>query len=385
MAIPAVSLTASGTTLQLTPTDDRPFFDEITRSVVVPLASDQDEFRFAAVRSTVWRIDGAARIARSGWALSVATLDPNALGEADNAGTAWIELDTPLALEWKGLPQPVKAPKTVLSRRAGEDARLVHAQPGGRPLRAPALERSRRQPAAAIDPRVRKPRRLGRRPHQPAGSGCGDLQRPRHRPFRSAARRRRRTARDPHADRLVRGRRAGDRHHRRRHRPRSQGADAVRTIAFALENAFIKARSPVWLHLTGPLNAAGIERGLLLLRFPFRFVLPTLPDPYASSIDVPVRTDVDIGWASASVVWPNLDAASLGFNVLPAEAQQGALTTFNTQLVAGRGTAPTVPVLLDVSSNADQFGVAIPPAIAHRLVAAGARACRSSPRRGTSR
>ncbi len=132
-------------------------------------------------------------------------------------------------------------------------------------------------------------------------------------------------------------------------------------VAFALENAFIKARSPVWLHLSGPLNAAGIERGLLLLRFPFRFVLPTLPDPYASSIDVPVRSDVDIGWASASVVWPNLDAASLGFNVLPAEAQQGALTTFNTQLVAGRGTAPTVPVLLDVSSNADQFGVAIPP------------------------
>ena len=62
------------------------------------------------------------------------------------------------------------------------------------------------------------------------------------------------------------------------------------------------------------------------------------------------------------MVWPNLDAASLGFNVLPAEAQQGALTTFNTQLVAGRGTAPALPVLLDVSSNADQFGVAIPPA-----------------------
>jgi hypothetical protein len=360
VAIPAISLTAYGTSLQLTPTDDRPFFDEVTRSVVVPLAADEDEFRFASVRSTVWKIDGAARIARSGWALSVATIDPNAVGEADNAGAAWVELDTPLALEWKGLPKPVKAPKTVLTVAPAKTlvwstlnpadvrfALLLWNEAAGSPQRRSTLEFE--SIAGSVVVHISQPDLDGVIFN---GRAIGHFDRP------LAADGGRLAIRMPTAwyavaematDTIV-GVIGND--------PKAQTRPHV---AFALENAFIKARSPAWLHLSGPLNAAGIERGLLLLRFPFRFVLPTLPDPYASSVDVPVRTDVDSGWASASVVWPNLDAASLGFNVLPAEAQ-GALTTFNTQLVAGRGTAPTLPVLLDVSSNADQFGVAIPPA-----------------------
>ena len=363
VAIPAISLTAYGATLQLTATDDRPFFDEITRSVVVPLAADENEFRFASVRSKVWKADGAARIARSGWALSVATLDPNALGEADNAGAAWVELDTPLVLEWKGLPKPVNAPKTVLTVAPSKtlvwstlnpaDVRFVLQlwnEVTDSPQRRSTLEFE--SLAGSVVVHISQP-------DLDAvifnGRAIGHLDRP------LAADGGRLAIRMPtcwyavaemSTDTIV-GVIGND--------PKAQSRPHT---AFALENAFIKARSPVWLHLSGPLNAAGIERGLLLLRFPFRFVLPTLPDPYASSIDVPVRSDVDMGWASASVVWPNLDAASLGFSVLPAETQQGALTTFNTfntHAVAGRGAMPSVPVLLDVFSNADQFGVAIPP------------------------
>ena len=272
----------------------------------------------------------------------------------------WIELDTPLAIEWKGLPQPVKAPKTVLSVAPAKTlvwstlnpadvrfALLLWNEAAGSPQRQSTLEFE--SLAGSVVVHISQPDLEAVIFN---GRAIGHFDRP------LAADGGRLAIRMPTAWYAVAELATDTIVGVIGHDPKAQTRPHV---AFALENAFIKARSPVWLHLTGPLNAAGIERGLLLLRFPFRFVLPTLPDPYASSIDVPVRTDVDIGWASASVVWPNLDAASLGFTVLPAEAQQGALTTFNTQLVAGRGTAPTVPVLLDVSSNANQFGVAIPP------------------------
>src|SRR5262249_53079117 len=44
-------------------------------------------------------------------------------------------------------------------------------------------------------------------------------------------------------------------------------------ISFAIENAFLKSRPPVWLYAVGVLVEQRLDAGLLLLRFPLRVLL----------------------------------------------------------------------------------------------------------------
>ena len=135
-------------------------------------------------------------------------------------------------------------------------------------------------------------------------------------------------------------------------------------IAFALENALVKTRPPVWLLVFGGALAGDqLQSGAATLFEPYRAIVPTLPDPYAANFDFERRQDVDAGWAAATVTWAAPPAATLAF-----AAQGGQGTILSAQgaaasptLFATRDSAPQPGfVLLDVSSNADQFGVAIP-------------------------
>jgi len=364
IVVPAARATVYGQSLAVSRNDEPPFFDEQTRSIVVPFTPPVADFGFATVRSRVWGITGTSKIGQSGWALAVAAGDPNGLGEADSAGSLWLSLDAPLAVTWRGLPVPARARRTVLSMTPGTIVVWTTVAAGavtqelrfwsedGEARRRSSFELE--STAGSIVLHVSQPGMDG---VLFTARGVGHLDRP--------------VAAD--------GGRLGI------HMPVCRfgildtptgtigtvlaNDDAAPTsphIAFALENAFIKARPPAWLQASGPLTEDGFQSGRVLLRFRFRFVLPTLPDPYASSFEVPVQRDTEIGWATASVSWSDPDTATLAFTVLPAPASSEGMVGFVDPgrpglAASARRGSDSIPVLLDVSSNADQFGVAIPP------------------------
>ena len=100
--------------------------------------------------------------------------------------------------------------------------------------------------------------------------------------------------------------------------------------------------------------------------FGLQFVLPTLPDPYAANVDIPIKRVIDVGTVGsmlASVRWTSGNAPVLGFD-LPKNAM--AVTTplqssaaISQPTLAGAAIVQQPPgiVLLDLSTNVDQFGV----------------------------
>jgi hypothetical protein len=72
----------------------------------------------ATVRSPYAALAGSADVARGGWALSVATIDVSAPGEADGAGSLAVLAGAGLTLGWRGLrdgPASLAAPWVVLA------------------------------------------------------------------------------------------------------------------------------------------------------------------------------------------------------------------------------------------------------------------------------
>ena len=66
-------------------------------------------------------------------------------------------------------------------------------------------------------------------------------------------------------------------------------------IGFALENAFLKTRPPVWLTVFGgTLNGDQLESGFATLYQPSRAVIPTFPDPYAANFEPSTRQDLTL-------------------------------------------------------------------------------------------
>ncbi|MEI8196433.1 MAG: hypothetical protein WCI73_11030, partial [Phycisphaerae bacterium] len=119
-----------------------------------------------------------------------------------------------------------------------------------------------------------------------------------------------------------------------------------RVEVFAIENALLRTSGIVWLWGMMALNGAEAQAGLLIAGQVLTDLMPTLPDPYASSDDPlthqspPSGLLTEIGWADATSV-------GLGFTLLPPTANQDTL-------------APPPVLLLDVSGRADQLGVFIP-------------------------
>jgi hypothetical protein len=178
-------------------------------------------------------------------------------------------------------------------------------------------------------------------------------------------------------------------------------------IGLVLRNLFLKTTPPLGFYLFGPAATSGpalaIDAGLVLVTFRRLLALPTLPDPYASSFDFEaVGRTISIAAAAtvtpapdlaAIVTWPKVSDATVQMILLPqpagatlanpatagivsrpptslpafaaaAAVQQGPdPQTTRTELLArfGQLTASGAEIfrLLDLSSNADQFGVAL--------------------------
>jgi hypothetical protein len=354
--------TVYGTAFALNRNAGAPFYDALSRAVVVPCSASEPSFDFAIVRSSSWNIGRSAPIARSGWALPVTVSTPQALGEAAGAGSLWLEFGAPLQASWTGLAQPAALPKTILSAAPGiitiwatvnaaeiNQRLLLWDEPGSDPLRQSSIDLT-----SAAGSTVLYISQPGAESVLFAGKVIGHLDRPLQVDGGRVA------VRMPAAwfglldlPTGITGIVLGN----------DPAASAAPHIAFALENSLLKVRPPAWLYASGALSENQLTQGLLLLRFAHRSLLPTLPDPYATNFEFNRQQDVDIGWTTASVNWPAPPAASLSFSVQigqssPLDNNQDQAPVARGALLQSRGGAQRV--LLDVSSNADQFGVAIP-------------------------
>lgn len=146
-------------------------------------------------------------------------------------------------------------------------------------------------------------------------------------------------------------------------------------IPLALRNALLGVDAPELLIIAGLLKGAKLEC-FIGLYFNLRWLLPTLPDPYAANFDLTlIRAESEqssVGTLVASIVWTGGAAEPvLGFLLLPAaQGPSVAKTPFPSATVVGGDfrTVGTVgrtanPALLDVSTRVDLWGVAFAPAV----------------------
>jgi hypothetical protein len=132
------------------------------------------------------------------------------------------------------------------------------------------------------------------------------------------------------------------------------------TIALVAENAVIPAFTPNGILVSGTLTAGAISAGGLAIGFPGATVVPTFPDPYAAAYVVSAQSEA-IAAVTAQVVWTAKAAPVVGM-VIQEEPAAGAApkpaaTTASTATI-GPAAGPAF-FLLDVSTNADQWGIAL--------------------------
>lgn len=368
--LPSVDLSearasAYGASLDLTRSEVAPFYDAVANAVVVPCASSTDRFGPFESKSRLWTVADTSPIQRNGWAVPVTVSVPDALGEAAGAGLLWLRLGASIGARWQGLEKPAPLTEPTLGFAPGQISTWGLLKPAEARVRLALWDEA---------------------PSDPQRQSSID--------FESAAGSTLSYVSQPGAESiLIEGRARG-------HLDRPLQADGGRVtidmatswfalaetasgttaavlgsnpgstrsphISFALSNAIIKTRPPSVLFASGPFDADRIEAGFLLLNLPHRALLPTLPDPYAANFGFDRRQDFDSGFLSARVDWSTPDTPELTFALRPDQnastpTPSGDLAAFTPALFARGGPRlDGARVLLDVSSKADQFGVAIP-------------------------
>jgi hypothetical protein len=133
-------------------------------------------------------------------------------------------------------------------------------------------------------------------------------------------------------------------------------SNPAEALALMAENALIPVGAPNGFVLGGTVQNAGVA-GTLEVTFPTDVLIPTLPDPYAA-LYIEREDAQRLTGVGARVTWTETGPPDLTFFLFPAvEATTGAAPGA-TLSVAGEAVRGGVSyALLDVSTNADQWGV----------------------------
>ncbi|MFE5710653.1 hypothetical protein ACFQ7J_07510 [Streptomyces sp. NPDC056501] len=346
-------VTVYGSSIRLSASQQPPRYENTSHSIVVPGEPSEGEFAFADVRSDLWSVSGTATLGGCGWALHVGHLLPGGtVAEAEGIGALALGMVTPLQGRWQGLSAPLQFPAAMLYVQPGSiSMQATPAEPGLTQRLGlwdesdSSLRRSGIDFTTEAEPGVLYEGHPGSEDVLLRGRAVGHLDRP------LAADGGRIPLVFPNS-RLILSRRddgtnvtvvADD-----------PGAVADPPLAIMLENALLKVRPPGQLDITGRLTEDQVTEGQLRLRCAGIRLLPTLPDPYVAN-EPPRRSDAPTSVVLATVSWQTPSAPELSFTAGPGVRRAVARDT------AGRGSdwEPTL-VLLDVSGNADQFGVALP-------------------------
>ncbi|MDQ1922014.1 hypothetical protein [Massilia pseudoviolaceinigra] len=363
------------TTLTLAPAAGAARYRADLNRLVVPMTPDRPSITINAIASTLFAPSGAAPIAAAGLALPAAVIDPANLGQASGAGALMLELERGLSATWHGEPRPVElGPVLILldeTRLAvsGQAARATGRalRPPLAPLSAPAtlayarIDRSAvhfvtgADGLASVTLTARVDVRLPK-PVDVAGNRVGMTL--------------------PAAQVVIATTLAGQ-------RSLSVSGLALapqqqRAIAFALTNAVMRATRPRAFFMMGRLEGERIVEALALTAYGMGGLLPSLPDPYAAN--TPLGTPFAAaggqgfllsqfrfgpGGETLSFVLPQSVAvapplAGPGFaNVAVPPTLSAAVNVNYGDLFDFEAQGKVV--LLDVSSNASRFGVAVRP------------------------
>lgn len=355
LALADSSLKAYGNSATLKRSDAAAFHDAVTHSIVIPCTISLERFAFAEQQSSLFQCGKAAPVLQAGWSVVTTVTTPDNLGQASGAGTLWLSLGSGLRAKWNAQPGAVALAKPKLQLAPASIAITTEISTDPVVQEFPLWDEPSTERRSSVTFEA------------PAGTTLYYLTSPQLEAlliFGKAV---------AHVDRPV----AADGARIAVAMPGAilalvetpaatnaylLGADALAIqqppFAMALENLLLNLQPPASLWLAGPLSEAGIASGTLNLRFQTRFMLPTLPDPYAASFEASGSTsDAPIGWLTASVIWPD-----------PANPRLDFAIEFNGQ-TAPDGKGGALPALdseaqslfmLDLSSNADQFGVALP-------------------------
>ena len=134
------------------------------------------------------------------------------------------------------------------------------------------------------------------------------------------------------------------------------------SLALVGENALVPVGTPNGFLLYLNLTAAGTH-GALEVVFPARAIIPTFPDPYAAVYTPPSDVAAPVTGIAAMVAWTPTTApiVTIAINGNPA----GTTTSGTGAATAAAGgnlfSVAGTDRLLDVSTNADQWGIAVAP------------------------
>ena len=328
--------------------------------VLIPCDAAPARLAFNQVESEFFVPSGAADISLAGWALPLTSAAISALPEAAGAGTAFLEIQQGASIATQTAPNPAPVAHGILD--IGTGFLYVVMQGKAKAVRntyqlwpeAPPSERNStlefETPAAFLCAYLSTP---DQETLLTQGNAVGHLDRP--------------LAAD--GSRFV--------FHGAGFLAITHSSAATTLFAFAtrgpnqdplvsvaLENALLGVEAPSALIVQGALNDHDVTSGTAAFYFNLRWLLPTLPDPYASNNDLElIRRQVNaapLGTLLAATRWnPTATPPTLTFQLLqPLQLAAGNNGGF---LAVGRGFGVGL-ALLDLSTRVDLFGVATFPA-----------------------
>lgn len=319
-----------------------PVFEGTTNEIVTPLNFSPNHFQVSMAKSKVLEPSGTGPIQAASWALPMAITTPANIGEAAGAGSLALTIGAGLAQRWAGLTQAADLNQTWLRLAPGQIAILAAGSGAQGESQTFKLWQT-----SSVD--FTRARSFGSFFLSHADLEWFEVN----------------GAAVAHLDRPVRG--DGSRFALRIPKgallisQTAQGfgiliglalnTELAETVAMVLENALMVVDRPIAMAVFGELDAANlnaVKAGSTGLEFGVRGLLPTLPDPYASSFaarDFSISRETPQGILITTVIWKTPASPDLALRLF----LQGSSTRGNNQ--------DQRRLLLDLSTNADLFGV----------------------------
>jgi hypothetical protein len=361
-----------GSSANVDPTTNPPTYVASVARIFVPAQTVVNSFSVTDVRSDEFQPSGTAPLDAAAWALPVAVVSPDSLGNAAGAGGLALVLKAGLTLTWKSQSTPVPAGPVMLIVDAGVISVVALTAQGLGTSEIIPLWSAKPGAPASSQIELSWPSQFALRFFASSagaelllfiGSLSGNFDRPI----------------------TVAGNRVFVQSHLALiifvesavftgiivEAALDQPPTPVSNLAFAIANAVFRTTPARTLLLAATWDGTRSAQGGLAIGFDLEYLLPILPDPYAANISLPEgRLVLDtgaIGPLFAIVVWSSANAPVLGYVLPPnATALGGVMSTpaatARTQTAATGPFATTIGsgalILLDLSTNVDQFGVA---------------------------
>jgi hypothetical protein len=356
-----------GSTVKIEPTTEPPSYVADASQIFVPAKSDDTSFTIADVQSDEFRPGGRADLTSTAWTLPVAVVSPSSLGNAAGAGGLALILADGLTLAWKGRPAPAPAGPVSLIVDNGLITLIALTARGLGAHEIIPLWSNHPGELASSQIELRWAAQFPLRFFSGAagaellilvGSIRGNFDEPvtvgGSRVFVQSKSAVILLIESPLLTGII------------IEALLDPPPPPTRALAFAIANSVFRTTPATALLLVASYDGVQSPSGAVMIGFGLQYLLPILPDPYAGNITVPFEKLRDVGTSgtlNALVFWAPTKSPILTYT-LPATAPVSTAADFSSSAVmrdAGlltSGAAQTgALILLDLSTNVDQFGV----------------------------